>query len=68
MINELDIVILAHDIAEYNLKKGDRGTVVHCYSNGKAYEVEFIDNESHTTALSTLTDLDVRVLNDMKSS
>ncbi|MGH2416171.1 MAG: DUF4926 domain-containing protein, partial [Microcystaceae cyanobacterium] len=42
MINELDIVILTHDVAEYQLKKGDRGTVVHCYGDGKAYEVEFI--------------------------
>ncbi len=61
MISELDVVTLTHDVAEYHLKKGDHGTVVHCYSDGNAYEVEFIDNDGRTTALLTLTDADMRV-------
>ncbi len=61
MVNELDVVTLTHDVAEYRLKRGDRGTVVHCYSDGKAYEVEFFGNDGQTTALLTLTDADIRV-------
>ena len=61
MVNELDVVTLTHDVAEYRLKKGDHGTIVHCYGDGKAYEVEFIGNDGHTTALLTLTDADIRV-------
>jgi hypothetical protein len=61
MVSELDIVTLTHDVAEYRLKKGDRGTVVHCYGDGKAYEVEFIGNDGYTTALLTLADADIRL-------
>ena len=41
MIDELDTVVLSHDIDEHGLKKGDIGAVVHCYSDGLAFEVEF---------------------------
>lgn len=34
MIEELDLVVLTHDIDEYELKRGDVGTVVHRYSDG----------------------------------
>ena len=61
MINELDIVTLTHDVTEHHLSRGDRGTVVHCYSDGKAYEVEFIGNDGRTTALLTLTDADIEL-------
>ena len=61
MINELEIVTLTHDVAEYNLKRGDRGTVVHCYGDGKAYEVEFINNDGRTIALLTLADADIQI-------
>ncbi len=61
MISELDVVTLTHDVAEYRLKRGDRGTVVHCYGNGKAYEIEFIGDDGRTKALLTLTDADIRV-------
>jgi len=42
MIQELDTVVLTHDIEEYGLKQGDVGAVVHCYSDGAAFEVEFV--------------------------
>lgn len=42
MINEHDVVILAHDLPRYGLAKGSRGTVVHCYKGGEGFEVEFI--------------------------
>lgn len=43
MINELDVVVLTHDIPEHDLVKGSRGTVVHCYPGGQGFEVEFIE-------------------------
>ncbi len=61
MISELDVVTLTHDIAEHHLKEGDRGTVVHCYGDGKAYEVEFMGNDGRTVALLTLAKTDIRV-------
>ena len=40
-IKLLDVVALAQDVPEHNLKRGDIGTVVEILSNGEAYEVEF---------------------------
>ena len=42
MIKELDTVVLAKDLKEYQLTRGDVGAVVHVYEGGKAYEVEFV--------------------------
>jgi hypothetical protein len=52
MIQELDSVILACDLAGHGLKKGDVGTVVLVGDAG--YEVEFIgaDGETKLIALS----------------
>ncbi|MBM4064828.1 MAG: DUF4926 domain-containing protein [Planctomycetes bacterium] len=36
------------DLPEYNLWRGQVGTVVEILANGKAYEVEFSDREGHT--------------------
>lgn len=60
MINELDSVVLAQDIDEYGLKKGDIGAIVHCYSDGSAFEVEFVTGEGKTVAVLTLTPKDIR--------
>ena len=62
MIRELDTVVLAHDIDQYGLKQGDLGAVVHHYSDGAAFEVEFVTAEGKTVAVLTLTDKDVRPL------
>ena len=40
-IKLLDVVALTQDVSEYNLKRGDIGTVVEILSNGEAFEVEF---------------------------
>jgi hypothetical protein len=61
MIRELDPVILTHDIDKYGLKQGDIGTVVHCYSDGAAFEVEFVTAEGRTIALLTLNPADIRL-------
>ena len=52
MIQELDSVLLACDMASHGLKKGDIGTVVLVGDEG--YEVEFIaaDGETKLVALS----------------
>ncbi|HAG51763.1 MAG TPA: DUF4926 domain-containing protein [Deltaproteobacteria bacterium] len=62
MIRELDTVVLMHDIEEYCLMKGDIGTVVHCYGDGKAYEVEFVSADGRTIAVITLSHTDIRLM------
>jgi hypothetical protein len=59
-ILELDTVVLTHDIDEYGLKQDDIGTVMHCYKDGAAFEVEFVTAEGRTIALLTLTQADIR--------
>ena len=60
MFEELEIVELAHDLKEHNLKEGVRGTIVEIYKDGEAYEVEFVALDGRTTALLTLMPNDIR--------
>jgi len=60
MINELDLVVLLHDDDAHGLKSGDIGTVVHCYKDGKGFEVEFVTAEGKTIAVLTLTTAEIR--------
>ncbi|HLP48722.1 MAG TPA: DUF4926 domain-containing protein [Candidatus Deferrimicrobium sp.] len=62
MIHELDTVALNHDIIDYGLKEGDLGAVVHCYEDGEAFEVEFVDFDGKTIALLTLNKEEIRQL------
>jgi hypothetical protein len=62
MFQELDMVVLTHDVAEYRLQKGDIGTVVHLYPAGEACEVEFVNARGDTVALLTLEAKDIRPL------
>lgn len=64
MINELDTVVLSHDIDEYRLKKGDIGAVVHCYKDNAAFEVEFVTGEGKTIIVLTLTQADIRPMHE----
>lgn len=59
-MNELDTVVLTHDIKEEGLKKGDMGAIVHVYGDGKAFEVEFVTTDGKTVALLTLKQSDIR--------
>ncbi len=43
-----DVVALIVDLPEYNLSKGQVGTVVELLKNGAAYEVEFSDRDGRT--------------------
>ncbi|MEW6328452.1 MAG: DUF4926 domain-containing protein [Thermodesulfobacteriota bacterium] len=60
MIHEHDTIVFCRDLDEYGLKRGDIGAVVHCYEDGKAYEVEFVTGEGKTVAVVTLESKDVR--------
>ena len=60
MVGELDTVALTHDIDEHGLKRGDVGSVVHCYHNETGFEVEFVTGEGRTVAVLTLTGSDFR--------
>ncbi len=60
MLNELDTVVLTHDIKELKLKAGDLGAVVHSYRDGKSTEVEFVAASGKTIAVVTLTSEDIR--------
>ncbi len=63
MFEELDTVVLAHDIEEFDLEKGDVGVVVHVYAEKKVYEVEFSTTKGKTVAVLTLTSADIRPMN-----
>lgn len=47
-IKLLDVVALAEDFPEYDLLRGQVGTVVEILAGGKAFEVEFSDREGRT--------------------
>jgi hypothetical protein len=61
-VKELDLVVLERDIDEYGLKRGDVGTIVHCYSDSRAFEVEFATVDGQTIVVLTLTEADIRPL------
>ncbi len=62
MINELDSVVLIHDIEKHGLKQGDIGAVVHCYKDGLAFEVEFVTADGQAIAVLTLEKDIIRLL------
>jgi hypothetical protein len=47
-IKLLDVVALTVDLPEYNLRRGQVGTVVEILAGGKAFEVEFSDHDGRT--------------------
>ena len=47
-IKLLDGVALTGDLPEYNLRRGQVGTVVEILADGKAFEVEFSDRDGRT--------------------
>ena len=68
MIRELDSVVLTQDIDEHCLKQGDVGAVVHCYPDGEAFEVEFVTREGVTATVLTLTNTDIRLMNQVENT
>jgi hypothetical protein len=60
VINEHDRVVLTTPLPAEGLEAGDVGAVVHIYSDGQAYEVEFVALDGHTTGVVTLKRSQVR--------
>ena len=60
MIKELDQIVLATDLSQEGLQKGDVGTVVLVHEGGKGYEVEFMTLDGETVAVVTLLAEQVR--------
>ena len=59
----LDPVVLARDLPDHGLRRGDLGAIVEIYEpNG--LEVEFVTASGRTAALVTITDDDVRPVGD----
>jgi hypothetical protein len=60
MIQELDSVVLAADLPEHGLERGDIGTVVLTHRGGEGYEVEFMTLDGETLAVVSLLASQVR--------
>jgi hypothetical protein len=60
MIRELDRIVLTAAVPAEGLESGDVGTVVHLYTDGKAYEVEFTTLDGHAAAVTTVEAANVR--------
>ncbi len=60
MIEEHERAILLVDLIEQKLKAGDVGTVVHIYSDGAAYEIEFFTMDGRTLDVVTVEANQVR--------
>ncbi len=60
MIKELDRAVLLADLLEHGLEKGDIGTVVLVHGSGKGYEVEFVNLDEETVAVTSLLEREVR--------
>ena len=60
MIAEHERVVLTANVPAEGLESGDVGTVIHVYSDGLAYEVEFTTLDGKTAAVATLEATQVR--------
>jgi hypothetical protein len=58
---ELDTVELCRDLPDLGLRVGDIGTIVFVYAPD-AFEVEFVNSDGDTTAITTLRFADVRAV------
>jgi hypothetical protein len=63
MIEEHKRAILTVDVPDYGLKAGDVGVVVHVYSSGGAYEMEFFTLDGQTLDVVTVEANQVRAVN-----
>jgi hypothetical protein len=59
-IKEHERVVLKTAVAPEGLEAGDVGTVVHVYTDGLAYEVEFTTLDGKTAAVVTVEAVQVR--------
>jgi hypothetical protein len=54
-MKELESVVLATDLPEEGLQRGDIGTIVLVHPGHKGYEVEFITLDGETVAIVSLS-------------
>jgi len=59
-LTELDTVVLARDLRDQGLCRGDIGTIVHRYPGGRLFEVEFVTSDGETVAVESLSKEDIR--------
>ena len=64
---ELQSVVLTHDIPEFDLRTGEIGTIVFVSQDGQHFEVEFVLPSGYTKALATLTPRDLRAMTEKDS-
>lgn len=62
MYQELETVVLAHDVPDQGLADGDLGVVVYRYVGGQSYEVEFVSGDGRTIAVLTLAPDEIRAV------
>ena len=60
MLREHERAVLTAALPEAGLEAGDVGTIVHVYGDGKAYEMEFVALDGHTTGVATVEATQVR--------
>jgi Domain of unknown function (DUF4926) len=60
MLDEHAQVVLNRALPSLGLDPGDVGIVLHTYSKGAAYEVEFLSLDGNTIGVSTLEATDFR--------
>ncbi|MDB9372130.1 DUF4926 domain-containing protein [Nodularia sphaerocarpa] len=58
----LDVIALTSDIPEYNLLRGQVGTIVEILADGAAFEVEFSDRNGQAYESLALTPEQIMVL------
>jgi glutamine phosphoribosylpyrophosphate amidotransferase len=56
--------VLLRDITANGLKRGDLGTVVSIFDDGKGYAVEFVSLTGETVALTVLNASDIREIRE----
>ena len=61
-MSEFDLVVLQEDLAGGRLRVGDVGTILTVYSEGKAYEVEFVTLTGEAIAVETLLPHQIRTV------
>ena len=62
MFEEHEMVILASDIPEEELREGDVGTIVSILGGGDAFLVEFMTLDGHTVAVAELQAAQMRTV------
>ncbi len=60
MITENELVALLSDLPDTDLRRGDVGTAVYVYEDGKMVEVEFVNATGETLAVTTLQTTQVK--------